>query len=93
MQGLRLLFLLRSRLAPKQLRQVGSGEETAFVPQACITARKTLKTSWRDPCTTYVTYKTHPTYKTSPIQSLRGYRRTELKSLLCAHGIEYKPRR
>ena len=27
-----------------KLRQTGYGEETAFVPQACITARKTLKT-------------------------------------------------
>ena len=65
MQGLRPLFLLRLRLAPKQasackgcalcfffgsalprskLRQAGAEEETAFVPQACITARKTLKT-------------------------------------------------
>ena len=47
MQGLRPLFLLRSRLAPKQ---AGYGEETAFVPQACITARKTMKTGWRGPC-------------------------------------------
>ena len=44
MQGLRPLFLLRSRLAPKQ---AGYGEETAFVPQDCITARKTMKTGWR----------------------------------------------
>ena len=47
MQGLRPLFLLRSRLAPKQ---AGYGEETAFVPQDCITARKTMKTGWRGPC-------------------------------------------
>ena len=40
MQGLRPLFLLRLRLAPKQ---ASAEEETAFVPQACITARKTLK--------------------------------------------------
>jgi hypothetical protein len=35
--------LLRSKL-----RQAGTEEETAFVPQACITARKTLKTGSRD---------------------------------------------
>lgn len=40
-QGLRPLFLLRLPLAPKQ---AGAGEETALVPQVCITARKTLKT-------------------------------------------------
>jgi len=34
--------LLRSKL-----RQTGTEEETAFVPQACLTARKTLKTGWR----------------------------------------------
>ena len=34
--------MLRSKL-----RQTGTGEETAFVPQACLTARKTLKTGWR----------------------------------------------
>ena len=45
MQGLRPLFLLRLRLAPKQASaRAVAEEETAFVPQACITARKTLKT-------------------------------------------------
>jgi len=34
--------LLRSKL-----RQAGAGEETAFVTQASITARKTLKTGSR----------------------------------------------
>jgi hypothetical protein len=34
--------LLRSKL-----RQADTGEETALVPQACITARKTIKTGWR----------------------------------------------
>ncbi|MCI7597636.1 MAG: hypothetical protein SOY06_07090, partial [Prevotella sp.] len=33
-----------------KLRQAGYEEETAFVPQACITARKTMKTGWRGPC-------------------------------------------
>ena len=63
MQGLRLLFLLRSRLAPKQ---AGYGEETAFVPQACITARKTMKTGWRGPCP----YKpTKPIRLTCPLRA------------------------
>ena len=48
MQGLRPLFLLRLRLPRSKLRRAGAEEETAFVPQACITARKTLKTCWRD---------------------------------------------
>ena len=66
MQGLRPLFLLRSRLAPKQLRQAGYEEETAFVPQACITARKTMKTGWRGPCP----YKpTKPIRLTCPLRA------------------------
>ena len=44
MQGLRPSFLLQCRLAPKQ---AGTNEETPFVPQACLTARETLKTGWR----------------------------------------------
>ena len=62
MQGLRLLFLLRIRLAPKQLRQAGYGEETALVPQACITARKTLKTGWRGSLYLQKNLQTYKTY-------------------------------
>ena len=47
MHGLRPLFLLGVGLLRSKLRQTGTEEETAFVPQACITARKTLKTGWR----------------------------------------------
>ena len=67
MQGLRPLFLLRSRLAPKQ---AGYGEETAFVPQACITARKTMKTGWRGP---NKNSQTHKTYKLTNSQTYKTY--------------------
>ena len=79
MQGLRLLFLLRSRLAPKQ---AGYGEETAFVPQACITARKTLKTGWRNP---YVLQKltNFQTYELSNLQTYKTYFR-----IVSAEGSE-----
>ena len=50
MQGLRPLFLLLSRLAPKQTSASRLRRRTAFVPQGCITARKTMKTGWRGPC-------------------------------------------
>ena len=47
MQGLAPCFFSSSVLLRSKLRQAGAGKETAFVPQTCITARKTLKTSWR----------------------------------------------
>ena len=72
MQGLHLLFLLRSRLAPKKLRQAGYGEETAIVPQACIIARKTLKTGWRNP---YVLQK-NTNFQTYELSNLRTFKLT-----------------
>ena len=47
MQGRCPLFLPVAALLRSKLRQAVSGEETAFVPQACITASKTFKTDWR----------------------------------------------
>ena len=41
-------FFSGSGLLRSKLRQAGAGEETAFVPQACITARKTLKTGLKE---------------------------------------------
>ena len=73
MQGLRPLFLLRSRLAPKQ---AGYGEETAFVPQDCITARKTMKTGWRGP----LSYK-----------KIRTFKLTKLTLGLCPLGAANLP--
>ena len=45
--GCALCFFFGSALPRSKLRQAGAEEETAFVPQACLTARKTLKTCWR----------------------------------------------
>ena len=45
MQGLRPKFLPIARLASKQASTCRHREETAFVPQACITAWKTEKTA------------------------------------------------
>ena len=72
MQGLRPLFLLRLRLAPKQASASRSRRRTAFVPQACITARKTLKTGWRNP---YVLQKltNFQTYELSNLQTYKTY--------------------
>ena len=90
MQGLRPLFLLRS-----QLRQAGYGEETVFVPQACITARKTMKTGWRGPCP----YKpTKPIRLTCPLRvaNLPGSEPPMRKSVFkvfwgaCLHGLGRK---
>ena len=47
MLGCALCFFSVVGLFRSKLRQTGTGEETAFVPQTCITARKTLKTGWR----------------------------------------------
>ncbi|WP_223927291.1 hypothetical protein [Prevotella lacticifex] len=44
MQGLRPLFLSGTVVLRSMLRQVGTRKK-AFVPQACITARKTIKTA------------------------------------------------
>ncbi|MDY4951062.1 MAG: hypothetical protein SO098_01135, partial [Prevotella sp.] len=56
------------------------GEETAFVPQACIIARKTLKTGWRNPYvlqknTNFQTYElsNFQTYKLSNLQTYKTY--------------------
>ena len=66
MQGLRPLFLLLSRLAPKQTSASRLRRRTAFVPQGCITARKTMKTGWRGPCP----YKpTKPIRLTCPLRA------------------------
>ena len=46
MQGLRPWFFSGVGLLRSKLRQTGTEEETAFVPQACLTARKTFKTGW-----------------------------------------------
>ena len=43
-KGCTLCFFSGASLLRSRLRQADTGEETAFVPQACITARKTLKT-------------------------------------------------
>ena len=45
--GCALCFFSGVGLLRSKLRQTGTEEETAFVPQACLTARKTLKTGWR----------------------------------------------
>ena len=44
MQVYACCFFSVASLLRSKLWQAGYGEETAFVPQACITARKTLKT-------------------------------------------------
>ena len=44
MQGVRPLFLSGTVVLRSKLRQVGTRKK-AFVPQACITARKTIKTA------------------------------------------------
>ena len=49
-KGYARCFFSVAGLPRSKLRQAGYGEETAFVPQACITARKTMKTGWRGPC-------------------------------------------
>ena len=49
-KGYARCFFSVAGLLRSKLRQAGYGEETAFVPQACITARKTMKTGWRGPC-------------------------------------------
>ena len=49
-KGYARCFFFVAGLLRSKLRQAGYGEETAFVPQACITARKTMKTGWRGPC-------------------------------------------
>ena len=49
-KGYARCFFSVSGLLRSKLRQAGYEEETAFVPQACITARKTKKTGWRGPC-------------------------------------------
>ena len=59
MQGYACCFFSVASLLRSKLRQAGYEEETAFVPQACITARKTMRTGWRGPCS----YKTYKTYK------------------------------
>ena len=49
-KGYARCFFSLAGLPRSKLRQAAYGEETAFVPQACITARKTMKTGWRGPC-------------------------------------------
>ena len=61
----RCFFSVASLLRSK-LRQAGYEEETAFVPQACITARKTMKTGWRGP---NKNSQTHKTYKLTNSQT------------------------
>ena len=49
-KGYARCFFSVAGLPRSKLRQADYGEETAFVPQACITARKTMKAGWRGPC-------------------------------------------
>ena len=46
-KGCALCFFSGAVLLRSKLRQAVTSEETAFVPQACITTRKTSKTGWR----------------------------------------------
>ena len=65
-KGYARCFFFVAGLLRSKLRQAGYGEETAFVPQACITARKTMKTGWRGPCP----YKpTKPIRLTCPLRA------------------------
>ena len=65
-KGYARCFFSVAGLLRSKLRQAGYGEETAFVPQACITARKTMKTGWRGPCP----YKpTKPIRLTCPLRA------------------------
>ena len=52
-KGYARCFFSLAGLLRSKLRQAGYGEETAFVPQACITARKTMKTGRRGPNKTH----------------------------------------
>ncbi|MCI7599283.1 MAG: hypothetical protein MSS96_11310, partial [Bacteroidales bacterium] len=65
-KGYARCFFSVAGLLRSKLRQAGYGEETAFVPQACITARKTMKTGWRGPNKNSATHKitNSPTHKT-----------------------------
>ena len=65
-KGYARCFFSLAGLPRSKLRQADYGEETAFVPQACITARKTMKTGWRGPCP----YKpTKPIRLTCPLRA------------------------
>ena len=70
-KGYTCCFFSVAGLLRSKLRQAGYGEETAFVPQACITARKTLKTGWRNP---YVLQKKYE------LSNLRTYKLTNFQT-------------
>ena len=72
MQGYACCFFSVAGLPEASFGKSDYGEETAFVPQACITARKTLKTGWRSSYKTHKTYKTNETYFTIDMCPLRA---------------------
>ncbi|MDY5321209.1 MAG: hypothetical protein SPG93_06035, partial [Prevotella sp.] len=68
-----------------KLRQAGYGEETAFVPQACITARKTMKTGCAALTQTHKLTKltNSQTYKLTKLTNSQTHKLTKLTSGLC----------
>ena len=79
-KGYARCFFSLAGLLRSKLRQAGYGEETAFVPQACITARKTMKTGWRGPNKTHqlTNSPTRKTYNLTNSQNLQSHHLTKL---------------